>query len=46
VQKEIIEIERTCTGFHLTIDDYFINCFKSMRTLLDYLTDRLLSDFN
>ena len=45
MKTKIIKIELVCTGYHLTIDDYFIDSFKSLNKLLEYLASRIRSDF-
>ncbi len=45
MRTEIIKIEQVSTGYHLTIDDFFIDAYRSMEKLLEYLTSRLRSDF-
>ena len=47
VQKtRMIKIEQISVGYQLTIDDWFINSFKTVEKLLDYLNDRIRSDFH
>jgi hypothetical protein len=45
-QTEIIKIERNSCGYELTINDWFIDNFRSFEKLLAYLNDRLRSDFH
>ena len=46
MKTEVIKIELVCTGYHLTIDDHFIDCFKSIEGLIEYLSGRIRSDFH
>ena len=46
MRKEIIEIEQTNSGYNLTIDDWFIDSFRTIEKLLEYLDCRIRTDFN
>ncbi len=45
-KKEIIKIEQTCSGYELTIDEWFIDTYRSIEKLIAYLSDRVRSDFH
>ncbi len=45
-KTEIIKIEQTCSGYQLTIDEWFIDTYGSIEELIAYLSGRVRSDFH
>ena len=44
-KTETIKIEQTSCGYELTINEWFVNSFSKMETLLEYLDSRIRLDF-